>query len=73
MKCNNTTPFLLNNYLLKCAQRMLDAHSVPLSAGGLNFQPKFSKRGDLKGSLLLEGGCWERGGDIFLRGGGGGV
>ena len=50
---------------------MLDAHSVPLSAGELNFQPNFQKGGDLKGSLLLEGGYWKRGGVIFLRGGGG--
>ena len=49
---------------------MLDAHSVPLSAGELNFQPNFQKGGDLKGSLLLEGGYWKRGGVIFLRGGG---
>ena len=34
MKCNtrlkykNTTPFLLNNYLLKCAQQMLDVFST---------------------------------------------
>ena len=28
LKCNNATPFLLNNYLLKCAQHMLDVFSA---------------------------------------------
>ena len=28
LKYNNTTPFLLNNYLLKCAQHMLDVFST---------------------------------------------
>ena len=27
LKYNNKTPFLLNNYLLKCAQHMLDIFS----------------------------------------------
>ena len=44
-------------------------HSVcPLSlsaGGGLNLLPKFQKGGDLSGPQLLEGGCWERGGDFF--------
>ena len=37
---------------------------TPLSAGGVEPPTKFSKRGGrLTG--LLEGGCWERGGDFF--------
>ena len=28
LKYNNTTPFLLNNYLLKCAQHILDVFST---------------------------------------------
>ena len=28
LKYNNTTPFLLNNYLLKCAKHMLDVFST---------------------------------------------
>ena len=32
---------------------------LPISAGG---------EGDLTGRQLLEGGCWERGGDIFQEG-----
>ena len=47
-----------------------------LSAGGRVEHPtKFSKRGGggLTGPQLLEGGCWERGGDFFQgRGRGGG-
>ena len=30
LKCNNTTPFLLNNYLLKSAQHMLDVFSTEI-------------------------------------------
>ena len=43
---------------------------APLSA---RVEPptKFSKRGDLTGRQLLEGGCWKRGGGFFQRGGGG--
>ena len=40
----------------------------PLSAwggGGLNLQPNFQK-GGLTGPKLLEGGCWERGGEFKL-------
>ena len=37
--------------------------------GRLNLQPNFQKRGGgLTGPQLLEGGCWERGGDFFHRG-----
>ena len=35
---------------------------LPISAGG---------EGDLTGPQLLEGGCWERGGDSFFWRGGG--
>ena len=56
-------------------------HNLPplppsLSGGGgggmgLNFHPNFQKGGT--GPQLLEGGCWERGGDFFRGGGGGGL
>ena len=39
--------------------------------GGLKPRAKF-KKGGLAGPQLLEGCCWERGGD-FLQGGGGAV
>ena len=53
-------------------------HSVTPSfcwgGGRLNFQPNFQKGGgSLTGHQLLEGGCWKRGGWLFLGGGGGGV
>ena len=54
------------NKFTKCC-----THSVhpPLSAGGGGKPPtKFSKRGGLTGPTLLEGGCWERGGDFFQGG-----
>ena len=37
---------------------------------GWGVQPptKFSKRRGLTGTQLLEGGCWERGGDFFQGG-----
>ena len=48
------------------------SHSVhppaPLSAGELSLQPNFQKGGGLTGPQLLEGGCWERGGDFFQGG-----
>ena len=42
-------------------------HSVhPLSfCWGVEPPTKFSKRGGFTESQLLEGGCWERGGDFF--------
>ena len=53
------------------------AYSVPpypfmLKGGGVMVEPptKFSKRSGLTGPQLLEGGCWEIGGDFF-RGEGG--
>ena len=38
--------------------------------GGGGFEPptKFSKRGGLTETQLLEGGCWERVGDFFQGG-----
>ena len=45
----------------------------PLSArgeGGFGPPTKFSKSGGLARPQLLEGGCWERGGWLFLVGGG---
>ena len=51
--------------------KLLNSHSVhpPLSDGGRVEPPtKFSKRGGLTGPQLLEGGCWERGGDFFQGG-----
>ena len=36
--------------------------------GGGEPPTKFSKRGGLTGSQLLERGCWERGGEFFQRG-----
>ena len=35
---------------------------------GVEPPTKFSKRGSLTGPQLLEGGCWERGGDFFQGG-----
>ena len=52
--------------------KLLNSHSVhpPLSDGeGVEPPTKFSKRGGLPGPQLLEGVCWERGGD-FIQGGG---
>ena len=34
----------------------------------MNLQPNFRKAGGLTGPQLLEGGCWERGGDFFSGG-----
>ena len=50
---------------------------TPFSAGGRGVgggEPpiKFSKRGGLSGPQLLEGCCWERGGEFFQGAGGGG-
>ena len=43
----------------------------PLSEGEIEPPTKFSKRGGgLTGLQLLEGGCWQRGGDFFQGGGG---
>ena len=51
-------------------------HSVhpPPPYRGVGVEPptKFSKRGGLTGTRLLEGGCWERGGVTFFMGEGGG-
>ena len=40
--------------------------------GGVEPPTKFFKKGSVTGSQFLEGGCWERGGHIFQREGGGG-
>ena len=40
--------------------------------GGSEPPIKFSKRGGLSGPQLLEGCCWERGGEFFQGAGGGG-
>ena len=56
--------------------KLLNSHSVhpPLSDGERVEPPtKFSKRGSLTGPQLLEGVCWERGGDFFHGRRGGGV
>ena len=37
---------------------------------GVEPPTKFSKRGGLTVPQLLEGDCWERGGDFFQGGGG---
>ena len=37
--------------------------------GESSLQPNFKKGGDLAGPQLLQGGCWERGGDFFQGGG----
>ena len=44
----------------------------PLSArrGGVEHPTKFQKEGGLDKTSLLEGGCWERGGDFFQGEGG---
>ena len=34
----------------------------------INLQPNFQKGGGLTGPQLLEGGCWERRGDLFQGG-----
>ena len=49
---------------------MHSGHPHPPSAGGRGAEPptKFSKMGGLTGPQLLEGGCWERGGDLFQGG-----
>ena len=44
-------------------------HPFLLGVGGVEPPTKFSKRWeDLTGPQILEGGCWERGGDFFQRG-----
>ena len=51
--------------------KLLNNQSVhpPLSAGGIETPTKFSKRGRrLTGTQLLNGVCWQRGGD-FIQGG----
>ena len=35
---------------------------------GVEPPARLSKNGDLTGRQLLEGGCWERGGDLFQAG-----
>ena len=47
----------------KCGQR---THPLCRGGGGVeNLQPNFQKEGGLTGPKLLEGGCWEKGGDFF--------
>ena len=47
-------------------------HVNPLSpfcwGGGGEPLKKFKKRGGLTGPQLLEGGCWERGDNVFQKG-----
>ena len=45
-------------------------HHPFLLGGGVEPPTKFSKKkgGGLTGPQLLEGGCWERGGEFFQRG-----
>ena len=42
----------------------------PSRGGGGGGEPlkKFKKRGGLTGPQLLEGGCWERGDNVFQKG-----
>ena len=53
-------------------QHFLSIHSVhppaPFCRRGIEPPTKFSKRGELTEPQLLEGGCWERGGDFFQGG-----
>ena len=37
--------------------------------GGLSLQPNIQKGRGLTGPQVLEGGCWERGGEFFQGGG----
>ena len=46
----------------KCGQR---THPLWKGGGVENLQPNFQKEEGLTGLQLLEGGCWERGGDFF--------
>ena len=50
---------------------MLDAHSVPLSAGGLNFQPNFQKGGTWKVLYFYREVAGKEGVTFFYGGGGG--
>ena len=38
---------------------------MEVSTGGLNHQPNFQNGGGLTRPQLLQGDCWERGGDFF--------
>ena len=51
-------------------EKKLYIHSVlpRFLQGGLSFQHKFQKWGGLTRSQLLEGVCWERGGNFFQGG-----
>ena len=42
------------------------------TGGGVAPPTKFSKKEGLERPQLLEGGCWEKGGNFFLGEGGGG-
>ena len=39
-----------------------------VGVGGLSLQPNIQKGRGLTGPQVLEGGCWERGGDFFHGG-----
>ena len=44
-------------------------HPPPICSGWVEPPTKFSKRlGSLTGPQILDGGCWERGGDFFQGG-----
>ena len=58
--------------LCKASQNNIVCTPPPFLQGGgeLNIQPNFQKEGGLDKTSLLEGGCWERGGDFFQGEGG---
>ena len=47
---------------------MVYSRHPPVSAGGVEPPTKFLKRVCLTGSEFLEGGSWERGGDLIQGG-----
>ena len=65
--------FFKTIYFLFIRGKVVPTHCVhppPFCRGGGGVEPqtKFSKRRSLTGPHLLEGGCWETGGDFFQGG-----
>ena len=62
----------LQHFFKKLTIELAGNHSVHhpfLLGGGVEPPTKFSNKGEgLTGPQLLEGACWERGGDFFLGG-----
>ena len=56
-----------HSFLPKMNQQQ-SVHPLSAGRGGVEPPTKFSKRGGLTGPQLLEGGCWEKGGDLFQGG-----